>query len=329
MKTFIAVLCFMLNSVEEKSLDKTDLKIMNLLIKDSRIPYRNLASDVGITSNAVKERVSKMISSGIIRNFVVIINPVIFGYEKECILILRHINNATKQQDLFNRINLLGDIFAYAKQLGGASIFVVSVRAEAEDKMGIIVDLLKPAAIESIFIKYRPIIREIHSSDLNIMKCLLSNPRMQVEEIAKEACISTKTVARRLEKMRQKNVLEFSVSRDMSSLQITGYIEFVVIINVEISHHQNIVERIYHEMQENLVIVPNSYRQEVIFAAFFCANIPTVNLIFKKLESYEGVNRVEVFITTNLVYYQAWLKREIDKALNRKYLQQQKQKIIN
>jgi DNA-binding Lrp family transcriptional regulator len=195
--------------------------------------------------------------------------------------------------------------------------------------MGIIVDLLKPAAIESIFIKYRPITREIHSSDLNIMKCLLSNPRMQVEEIAKEACISTKTVARRLEKMRQKNVLEFSVSRDMSSLQITGYIEFVVIINVEISHHQNIVERIYHEMQENLVIVPNSYRQEVIFAAFFCANIPTVNLIFKKLESYEGVNRVEVFITTNLVYYQAWLKREIDKALNRKYLQQQKQKIIN
>ena len=104
----------------------------------------------------------------------------------------------------------------------------------------------------------------------------------------------------------------------MSSLQITGYIEFVVIINVEISHHQNIVERIYHEMQENLVIVPNSYRQEVIFAAFFCANIPTVNLIFKKLESYEGVNRVEVFITTNLMYYQAWLKKEIDKALNRK-----------
>jgi DNA-binding Lrp family transcriptional regulator len=143
----------MLNSVEEKSLDKTDLKIMNLLIKDSRIPYRNLASEVGITSNAVKERVSisKMISSGIIRNFVVIINPVIFGYEKECILILRHIDNATKQQDLFNRINLLGDIFAYAKQLGGASIFVVSVRAEAEDKMGIIVDLLKPADIESIF----------------------------------------------------------------------------------------------------------------------------------------------------------------------------------
>jgi hypothetical protein len=40
MKTLIAVLYFMLNSVEEKSLDKTDLKIMNLLIKDPRIPYR-------------------------------------------------------------------------------------------------------------------------------------------------------------------------------------------------------------------------------------------------------------------------------------------------
>ncbi|HZI72086.1 MAG TPA: AsnC family protein [Nitrososphaeraceae archaeon] len=54
MKILIAVLGVRLNSVEEKSLDKIDLKIMNLLVKDSRIPYRNLASDVGITSSFLK-----------------------------------------------------------------------------------------------------------------------------------------------------------------------------------------------------------------------------------------------------------------------------------
>ena len=112
---------------------------MNLLVKDSRIPYRNLASDVEITSNAIKERINKMISSGIIRNF-----AIIFGYEKECILISRHIDKTTKEQEILNRINLLGDIFVYAKQLGGVSIFVIAIRAETDNRIGIIVDLLRP-----------------------------------------------------------------------------------------------------------------------------------------------------------------------------------------
>jgi hypothetical protein len=73
-------------------------------------------------------------------------------------------------------------------------------------------------------------------------------------------------------------------------------------------------------MEEYLLIIPDSYQKEVIFAVFFCANIPIVNLILKMLESYDGVNRVEVFITTNLQYYQEWLKREIDRRIESKLL---------
>jgi hypothetical protein len=43
--------------------------------------------------------------------------------------------------------------------------------------------------------------------------------------------------------------------------------------------------------------------------------IDTVDLILRRLDSYEGVNGTEMFITTKLVYYQDWLKREIDKRL--------------
>jgi hypothetical protein len=43
--------------------------------------------------------------------------------------------------------------------------------------------------------------------------------------------------------------------------------------------------------------------------------IDTVDLILRRLDSYEEVNGTEMFITTKLVYYQDWLKREIDKRL--------------
>ena len=83
-------------------------------------------------------------------------------------------------------------------------------------------------------------------------------------------------------------------------------------------HHKEILERIYREMQEYLLIIPNRYQKELIFAVFFCANIPIVNSILTRLESYEGVKQVEHFITINRVYYQDWLKREVDKRISQK-----------
>ena len=115
--------------------------------------------------------------------------------------------------------------------------------------------------------------------------------------------------------MGENHILYFTILRNLSSMQLVGYIEFAVVINIQAAYHQNIIERIYNEMQEHLLIVQDTYQKEVIFAVFFCANIPTVDLILKRLESYDGVNKVEVFITTSLMYYQEWLKREIEKKI--------------
>jgi DNA-binding Lrp family transcriptional regulator len=131
----------------QTALDKIDLTVINSLSIDCRIPYRNIASAVGITPNAVKERINKMTSNSIIQNFLVRVNPIIFGYEKECILIVRHTDKTIKEEDIVNRLNLLGDVFVFAKQLGRASIFVLSVKAGAEGKIGLMVNLLKPAVI--------------------------------------------------------------------------------------------------------------------------------------------------------------------------------------
>jgi DNA-binding Lrp family transcriptional regulator len=315
--------------LQQSRLDNTDLKIIRLLARDSRIPFNNIASVVGITSNAIKERINKMVSNGVIRSFGVIINPVIFGYEKECVLRVKNINKTINEQDLFKKLSLLGDIFIYVKQLeGAAAFFALFVRGGAEDKIGILADLLKPAQLKSVFGRYKPVNMRIHSSDLEIMKCLLlSDSRMPVEDIAKETSLSTKTVARRLEKIVENSILQFTIITDLSSMQLTGIIEFVVLIDVHASYHQNIVVRIYNEMQEYLfhplddpvqypINYSINYQKELVIASFCCANISTVNLILRRLESYEGVNTVETLtIASETRIYQDWLKSEIDKRI--------------
>ncbi|MBV9177411.1 MAG: winged helix-turn-helix domain-containing protein [Nitrososphaeraceae archaeon] len=157
---------------------------------------------------------------------------------------------------------------------------------------------------------------KVHTSDFKIIKALLSNPRIQVESIAKETSLSTKTVTRRLERLRENHIVEFGLIRDVSSMQLTGYIEFGVMIHLEDdSICQSVLDKIYQEMQEYFFAIPHANQKEGIYLVFFCPNIITVDLILRKLESYKGVNGTEMFITTKLVYYQDWVKTEIDKRL--------------
>lgn len=304
-------------------LDAIDLQIIRLLARDSRSPYKSIAADVGITQGAAKERINKMLSNGIIQRFVVLINPIIFGYEKLCILIVKNIDKTTKEQDIFNKISLLGDLVAYSEELEGSYILRLYVKDIPQYKIEIVTDLLKPATVKAFFADFSPPpTMKIHSSDLEIMKCLLSDARKSVENIAKETSLSPRTVARRLEKMRGNYVSQFTISRNLTSMRLTGYMEFDVLIHVELPKHQSVLEKIYREMDEYLIFIPAWYQREVIVAVFFCANISTTKLILRKLESYNGVNKVESFIRTSITINQNWLKREIDKRIttNQNYL---------
>ena len=61
----------------------------------------------------------------------------------ECILIARYHNKRLiKEEDIIKKLNLVGDILAYATSLGRAAIFLIVVKAGAEDKIEIIADLL-------------------------------------------------------------------------------------------------------------------------------------------------------------------------------------------
>ena len=85
-----------------------------------------------------------MVSKRLIQTFGLLINPVIFRYEKEYILWVKNIDKTIKEQDIFKKVSLLGDIFIYAKPLeGAAALFVLFAGPRAEYKVGILSDILK------------------------------------------------------------------------------------------------------------------------------------------------------------------------------------------
>ncbi len=306
--------------------DDIDLQIIRLLVRNCRTGYTDIASAVGISTNAAKIRTNKMISNGVIQGFRVLVNPATFGYEKLLFLIVNNIDKTIKEQDLFKKIRLLGEVFAYARHFESATIFVLFAKDISQDKIDTVCDILKPATVDPIFGNYRPPTMTVNDSDLEIMKCLLSDPRMSVKDLAQKTSLSRKTVARRLDKMRENNVLQFfTIMANLSSLRLVGYIEFPALIHVKEPSYRSVVERIYQELQEYLFLLADIRywdQKGFIFGVFFASNISVVNLVLRRLRSYEGITKVESFITTNVSYHLDWLRIEIDKRLaaGKKYL---------
>ncbi|MEM2135261.1 MAG: Lrp/AsnC family transcriptional regulator [Candidatus Jordarchaeaceae archaeon] len=56
-------------------LDPINKKIMEMLIKDSRRPYREIADELGVTESTVRKRVKKLVEDKVIERFTVALNP--------------------------------------------------------------------------------------------------------------------------------------------------------------------------------------------------------------------------------------------------------------
>ena len=67
-------------------LDEIDLKIISLLLKNSRIPYRRLAKELGIGESTVYTRINRLIKSGVLKSFTISIDYSKLGYATEAVL---------------------------------------------------------------------------------------------------------------------------------------------------------------------------------------------------------------------------------------------------
>jgi DNA-binding Lrp family transcriptional regulator len=287
----------------------------------------SIGSAVGMTSKSVKARIDTMISTSVIEKFVVKVNPVSLGYGMSCMLIVRE--HTAHIDDIVSRLNLLGDVSIHSKCIGGISTFCLAIKEGHEDKLELLRDSLKPATVHLMFTSpssYLSSKHELSETDLQIIKCLLSNPRMDMNDIAKKISISPRTVNRRLTRLRDNNLLKFFIL--CNPISTLGYIQFVLVINtIDKSFNNQIIERIYGGgLKDNILCQPPIIDPDnIITLLLFTQDIFTADAILKSVESFTGVDRVELFTLTDTTSYDEWIVREVERRLNPKKNTRQKQ----
>ena len=299
-------------------LDSIDLKILNLLGKNSRLSYRNIARTVGLTTKSVKSRVDKMISAKVIERFIVLIDPSILGYKTICTFTLKR-NVVNK--DLIDRISLVGDVQYKFHVLGGAMGFSIVVREGSEDKIELLLKSLQPAilgvAIQNPIYSTKTISYNLTMTDYHIIKQLVQNPRMEISEIGKAISISVKTVRRRLDKMQNNHILEFTILPNPHAMK--GQITYFLEVKVESSRlYRAVMERIFSELHNHIILSSILHDQvERIGLILASEDVFKIESIRSQIESFNGVKEANVFLPTKIEYNQDSIVKSIEGKLTK------------
>ena len=296
-------------------LDKNDLTILPTLARDCRTSYSSIGSQIGLTSKSVKARVKNMVRSGVIEKFIVRVNPAAFGY-RTAIVLIRTSNGITKD-DVIQRVKEFGNLAYHVHHMGRTSVAALIIKKPLDDKViQSLNERLKPATVINIAITELPVTStDLSETDLRIIKCLLLlGARIEVSDIAKEVGISEKTTTRRLNRMKECRLLDFSIQ--CSPAAMIGYIQFVIPITVAKSHYHNVLERMYSEFQANILYSPSVIEPEDRLAfVLFGENVFVVDYVLARVNSFAGVNSADAYILTKWQYYDDWIMKEINKRL--------------
>jgi DNA-binding Lrp family transcriptional regulator len=264
---------------------------------------------------------------------------------------IQDINN--RRNMIIEYLNRLGDILAEIEVLGGISIFRVATREAfaykeitQKDDYNTISLLLNTSVIEKAVLASNT--RGFQTSayngkqpyptptDLKIMRCLVLNPKIGVADIAQLVSVSARTANRILNKLKDDGVVRFSVICNPASMK--GLVVFGLLIYVndnkgsgigeqkrkknkkkKKSSSHKVLERLYTEFPEYPFLrSPLISHDDIVILSVFGNDVFAIDSMFKKILSFQEVEKAELYVFTRIKYHKDWIVREIDRRLESK-----------
>lgn len=97
------------NVITMDKIDKLDKKILSILSKNARIPFKDVAVECGVSRAAIHQRVQHLIESGVITGSSFDINPKSLGYST-CTYVGINLERGSMYKDVVERLNHIPEI---------------------------------------------------------------------------------------------------------------------------------------------------------------------------------------------------------------------------
>ena len=179
------------------SLDSVDIGILRALGENCRASYQEMSRELGMTANAVKKRVAKLVETGTIHSFVVYLSPAMADIE--VYLAIVRTEGMRKDEEVLNAIVEDSHIFSTGRLSDGTCIVFAEYEGSGNDTRfekflqeidGITgIEIHRLLSPQGKKVDFKPL-------QLRVLECLLEDPRMPATEVAERTSLTPRRVRR-------------------------------------------------------------------------------------------------------------------------------------
>ena len=284
-------------------IDNLDMKILSNLLNNCRESDRQIGQEIGLSGVSVRSRIEKMLKSKLIEKFTLKIEPHLLGYN-----VIYLVTTGQDVNEIVKQVKLVGEPFFVVPCVGGYSACGIVVKGEVEQKIAIIKNILKQVRILNIFeAEDAGIESNLTKTDLDVIEQLLNNPLEQIDVVAKNAKISSKTVARSIEKLQENPAFQFTLTYDPG--KIKPYIAHAVLCVVN-GNIETLLKVLRKQFEEHFMQIPFIAKNQIALF-LYSEDIFEMDEMVQKASDVENVVAVENFMPKKISLPQDWIRNGI------------------
>lgn len=136
-------------------MDKLDIEIIKLLLKDAQMPFRQIAQQLGKGTDTIIRRYSQLKKEGVIQKASIIINMKKCGFTGMCSFLI-NLRTGANAPVVFDKLSQIPNVVVVASTLGDYEFMVFSMFSDTADFGDLHDEIAKIDAIENIEICFSP-----------------------------------------------------------------------------------------------------------------------------------------------------------------------------
>ncbi len=289
-------------------MDLLNKRILLLLDSNCRMTYRSISEKVGITANAVKNRIESMIEDGTIVKFNIMPTLAMAGISFHFGIIE---TDSTEDPLMFMEEARMSGIVAHISQLAYGEVGGYAIVGQYRDHTSLASALSKIRRINGVrdiefhnAVTYEGAKTKLTNPQKRILRVIVKDPRMSISDIADETGLSARRVRKEIDSLTESNAFHFGLRWNLSiglRNQALVFTHYKNNINVE-----DYLEWLYEEHELEVWASIKSAIEPIIMTQLVTESMSRIPEIISAIRKRPEISHVRDYVVYRTFKY-PWL----------------------